>query len=113
MVVGALPARRVRQALLSWSSTRSGRGVAVTEANGNRGSGADMVTLLDVVAAARRIAPYIHRTPLERSAHLSDAFDAEIWLKLECFQATGSFKVRGALNALLSLDEVARRRGVL
>jgi threonine dehydratase len=73
----------------------------------------DVVTLLDVVAAARRIAPYINRTPLERSAHLSDMSGADVWLKLECFQATGSFKLRGGLNALLSLDEASRGRGVL
>src|SRR3954451_4721232 len=73
----------------------------------------DAVTLLDVLAAARRIAPYVERTPLERSGHLSAQHDAEVWLKLECFQATGSFKLRGALNALLSLDEAARQRGVL
>lgn len=74
---------------------------------------ADVVTLLDVVAAARRIAPYVQRTPLERSAHLSDAVGADVWLKLECFQTTGSFKLRGALNALLSLDDEARQRGVV
>lgn len=72
-----------------------------------------MVTLLDVFAAARRIAPYVQRTPLERSAHLSDATGADVWLKLECFQTTGSFKLRGALNALLSLDDAARQRGVI
>jgi threonine dehydratase len=72
-----------------------------------------MVTLLDVIAAARRIAPYVQRTSLERSAHLSDRFDADVWLKLECFQLTGSFKLRGALNALLALDEAARQRGVV
>src|SRR5215207_4822985 len=71
------------------------------------------VTLLDVLAAARRIAPYAQRTPLERSGHLSDTAGADVWLKLECFQGTGSFKLRGALNALLALDEEARRRGVL
>jgi threonine dehydratase len=71
------------------------------------------VTLLDVLAAARRIAPYAQRTPLERSGALSDAAGADVWLKLECFQATGSFKLRGALNALLALDEAARQRGVL
>jgi threonine dehydratase len=76
-------------------------------------STAHAVTLLDVLAAARRIAPYVQRTPLERSAHLSAATGAEVWLKLECFQLTGSFKLRGALNALLSLDEAARQRGVV
>jgi threonine dehydratase len=72
-----------------------------------------MVTFLDVLAAARRIAPYVQRTPLERSAHLSDALGADVWLKLECFQLTGSFKLRGALNALLALDEASRQRGVV
>jgi threonine dehydratase len=73
----------------------------------------DAVTFLDVLAGARRIAPYVERTPLERSAALSDRAGAEVWLKLECFQATGSFKLRGALNALLSLDDAARRAGVM
>src|SRR4051812_46934498 len=73
----------------------------------------DAVTLLDVVAAARRIGPFVHRTPLERSSHLSAATGADVWLKLECFQATGSFKLRGAVNALLTLDEAARSRGVV
>jgi threonine dehydratase len=71
------------------------------------------VSVLDVLAAARRINPYVQRTPLERSGHLSKALGADVWLKLECFQATGSFKLRGALNALLVLDDEARRRGVL
>src|SRR5205085_5920954 len=43
------------------------------------------------------------RTPLERSAALSDLCGAEVWLKFECFQLTGSFKLRGALNALMLL----------
>lgn len=73
----------------------------------------DAVSLVNVLAAARRIAPFIQRTPLERSAHLSDALEADVWLKLECFQTTGSFKLRGALNALLSLDDDARQRGVV
>jgi threonine dehydratase len=59
-----------------------------------------MITLEDVRAAAERIRPYVVRTPLERSALLSDAAGADVWLKFECFQSTGSFKLRGALNAL-------------
>jgi threonine dehydratase len=65
---------------------------------------AGAVTLADVSAAAERIAPYVVRTPLERSAALSTASGADIWLKFECFQKTGSFKLRGALNALLLTD---------
>jgi Pyridoxal-phosphate dependent enzyme len=86
--------------------TRDDRGTGLT---GNQTQ--DTVALVDVIAADRRIAPYVQRTPLERSGHLSDLFDADVWLKLECFQLTGSFKLRGALNALLALDETARQRG--
>src|SRR5207247_5746466 len=46
---------------------------------------------------------HVVRTPLERSAGLSELFGQEVWLKLECFQLTGSFKLRGALNALMLL----------
>jgi threonine dehydratase len=58
------------------------------------------ITLDDVRAAATRIARYVVRTPLERSAHLSELTGTDVWLKYECFQLTGSFKLRGALNAL-------------
>ena len=70
-------------------------------------------TLADVQAAAERIRPYTMRTPLELSVSLSDACGHAVWLKLECFQATGSFKLRGALNALLQLSDAERQRGVL
>jgi threonine dehydratase len=70
-------------------------------------------TLADVRTAAERIAAYVVRTPLERSAHLSEACGGEVWLKFECFQVTGSFKLRGALNALLRLHADERKRGVL
>jgi threonine dehydratase len=56
-----------------------------------------------VRAAAERIRPYVVRTPLERSAALSERCGVDVWLKFECFQLTGSFKVRGALNALMLL----------
>ena len=72
-----------------------------------------MVTLHDVFLAARRIAPQVRDTPLERSAVLSRELGREVWLKLECQQRTGSFKLRGALNRLLTLDDAARARGVL
>jgi threonine dehydratase len=62
-----------------------------------------MVSLDDVRAAAERIRGYVVRTPLERSVGLSERAGVEVWLKFECFQATGSFKLRGALNALLTL----------
>ena len=61
-----------------------------------------MVCLDDVRRAAERIRGHVVRTPLERSAALSERCGADVWLKLECFQATGAFKLRGALNALLT-----------
>lgn len=72
-----------------------------------------MLGLEDVRAAAKRIRPYVVRTPLERSAALSEQAGHDVWLKLECFQSTGSFKLRGGLNALLLLSEAERDTGVL
>jgi threonine dehydratase len=59
----------------------------------------------DVQAAARRIAGFTWRTPIIRSPWLSSIAKAEVWLKLEIVQTTGSFKVRGAANALALLAE--------
>ena len=60
-------------------------------------------TLDDVVAAAGRIAGVARVTPLIRSAWLSTVVGADVWLKLETEQATGSFKIRGAANAIARL----------
>ncbi len=59
----------------------------------------------DVVAAAGRIAPHVSRTPLVRSVWLSSLTGGEVWLKLETTQPTGSFKIRGAMNAIARLRE--------
>ncbi|MCS7081850.1 MAG: threonine/serine dehydratase [Bacteroidetes bacterium] len=72
-----------------------------------------MPTLADVQAARARIAPFVHRTPLIRSQSLSDRFGANVYLKLELFQKTGAFKVRGAFNRMLLLSEAERARGVV
>src|ERR671933_2592735 len=63
-----------------------------------------VVSLDDVRDAAERIRGYVVRTPLERSLGLSEHCGVDVWLKFECFQATGAFKLRGALNALLTLE---------
>jgi threonine dehydratase len=55
-------------------------------------------------AAAMRIAPHVRHTPVEFSPSLSDASGADVYLKMENLQTTGSFKLRGATNALLSLS---------
>jgi threonine dehydratase len=71
------------------------------------------VHLDDVRAAAERIRPWIHRTPLLTSRSLSERIGVEVRLKCENLQRAGSFKIRGAMNALLQLDEDQRRRGVV
>ncbi|MBZ6076652.1 hydroxyectoine utilization dehydratase EutB [Microvirga puerhi] len=69
---------------------------------------------LDMVMEARvRIAPHILRTPLNHSASLSVRCGAPVHLKLETRQTTGSFKLRGASNAVLSLSRDARERGLV
>jgi threonine dehydratase len=65
----------------------------------------------EVLLAAERIAPYIRRTPLEYSRRLSRETGANVWLKLENLQHTGSFKARGAFNKLLSLSDGEREAG--
>jgi len=66
-----------------------------------------------LTAAWRRIAPHVHRTPLLRNSQLGAIAGGEVYLKCENLQRTGSFKIRGAMNAVLSLDASARARGVV
>ena len=89
-----------------------------TEPSGtNAGSGGVTaglgVTLADVLAARERIAPYLPRTPLFDSRTLSRMTGTELWLKAENLQRTGSFKVRGAINAVLQLSSEQRARGMV
>lgn len=69
--------------------------------------------LADVRAAAKRIGEIARRTPLLRSEELSNAAGHSVWLKVESEQVTGSFKVRGAANALLQLSDEERAAGVV
>ena len=75
----------------------------------------DSPTLSHIQAARQRIAPCIRRTPLTPSATLSERLRTNVYVKLEIFQKTGSFKVRGAFNKALSLRPEERgtrhRRG--
>ena len=61
-----------------------------------------MITLIDVFAARTRISPFVRRTPLAESAWLSDVAGARVSLKLESLQRSGSFKLRGAFNAVIA-----------
>jgi threonine dehydratase len=72
------------------------------------------VTTLNAIRAAREtIGTRLHRTPIVGSATLSRMAGCPVWLKLENFQKTGSFKPRGAFNNIMSLDPAARARGVI
>ena len=63
--------------------------------------------------AEQRIRPYVRETPLRSSPAFSDLVGADVYFKLECLQATGSFKARGAFSKLLALDAATRSRGVI
>jgi threonine dehydratase len=67
----------------------------------------------DVLRAAQAIAPYVQRTPLLRSPALDALAGGTVWIKPESLQVTGSFKARGAFNALLALTPQQRERGVV
>lgn len=71
------------------------------------------VTLADIRAAHDRISSGIYRSPCPPSVPLSELTGAEVFCKLDLLQRTGSFKERGARNALLLLDEAQRARGVI
>jgi len=71
------------------------------------------VTLADIRAAHERIASGIYRSPCPPSVPLSELTGCHIWCKLDLLQRTGSFKERGARNALLLLDAAQRARGVV
>jgi threonine dehydratase len=70
------------------------------------------LTLADVQAARERIRPHLAATPL-RPSLAAGGVDVDLRLKLECWQPTGSFKVRGALSLMTALGEAERRRGVV
>lgn len=71
------------------------------------------VNVEDVYAAAKRLAGVAHRTPVLTSRTLDQQVDATIFMKCENFQRVGSFKFRGAYNAIARLDVDSRRRGVI
>ena len=72
-----------------------------------------MISLDDVLEARPRIQPFVRRTPIERSRTLSGEIGTNVYLKLELFQRTGSFKPRGAFNQILHLSPEQRTRGVV
>ena len=73
----------------------------------------DLPTLADIEAARKRLHGIVHRTPVTPSATFSTATGADVSLKLENLQRTGSFKIRGAFNKIASLTPAERERGVV
>ena len=73
----------------------------------------DDILPIDIYRARHRLRGHVLHTPLVHSPSLSEHTGGNVHLKLECRQTTGSFKLRGATNALLSLDDDARKRGVI
>lgn len=71
------------------------------------------VTMRDIYLARQNIAPIVRRTPLVHSDWLTERAGVPVYLKLESMQETGSFKIRGAANKLLSLAPDERERGVI
>lgn len=67
----------------------------------------------EIQAAEARIRPHVLTTPLEHSPVLSEQTGADVWLKLECLQTTGSFKLRGAANKILWASPEQRARGIV
>ncbi len=73
----------------------------------------DTVTAATIEKAAQRLAGVVTRTPLEPSARLSSRVDAQVWLKREDLQTVRSYKIRGAYNFIVQLDEATRALGVV
>jgi threonine dehydratase len=69
-------------------------------------------TVQDIRAAAERIRPYIHRTPVMTSESINRDVEAEVFFKCENFQKVGAFKIRGASNAIFSLSPEECQKGV-
>ena len=74
-------------------------------------TGLEIPTFADVLAARRRIAPYLRPTPLYRYEGLDHLAGTEVWIKHENHQPVGAFKVRGGVNLVGQLSEDDRRGG--
>ena len=72
-----------------------------------------MIGIADIEAAAKRLDGIAIKTPLLRSAELDQLVKGTVLLKPECFQQTGSFKIRGAYNLLVQLSKEQAARGAV
>ncbi|SDG14674.1 threonine dehydratase [Halorubrum xinjiangense] len=72
-----------------------------------------MLSLADIREARERVSGVARHTPLERSRSFSEMSGADLHLKLENFQRTGAFKIRGAMNRIRTLSDAEREAGVV
>ena len=71
------------------------------------------VNLQQIQEAAQRLAPYVKHTPILRPEKLDRLLGCEVYVKPECLQKTGSFKIRGATNKILSMTAQEREKGII
>lgn len=90
------------------TSTKSGPG-----ASSHSDPSFQAISFQAIKAAHQRIAPHIHRTPVMTSSSLDEIAGAQLYFKCENLQRSGSFKMRGASNAVFSLSDEEAARGVL
>lgn len=74
---------------------------------------APTITTDEIACAAERLAPWAHRTPVLTSRTLNERCGGQVWLKCENLQRVGAFKFRGAMNAVLQLNDAERAAGVI
>ena len=72
-----------------------------------------LITEKDIISARDVITGLLYRTPIQRSSFLGDEFGVRLYLKLEMFQKTGSFKPRGVLNRLYHIPQEEKEKGVI
>jgi threonine dehydratase len=73
----------------------------------------ELPSIYDIKSASDRISPFIHHTPVLTSKLLNNLFGCDMYFKCENFQKVGAFKFRGATNAVLSLNDAEKDRGVV
>ena len=71
------------------------------------------VKMQDIVKAYSNIKPYIRKTPLIYSGETSERVGSEVWFKMEALQKTRSFKLRGAINNIMLMDDEELKKGVI
>lgn len=72
-----------------------------------------MIVFQDIIAAYEKMKGIVHMTPLDYSSTFSELSQNEVYLKLENLQKTGSFKVRGSYNKMVSLEKGDLENGVV